>query len=211
MLIQARLARDGQNNLVSGFNFHVEVHLDIGIFVSGESSALMKSIEGNPPEPRPKYIRTSVKGIWEMPSVLNNVETWANVPLIIDKGSEWYTRTGTERSKGTKLISLSGNIVNTGVKHRCDHSACGGDLFPPPGDVRRKGIVMTKQFVGSVDQMNFHMSNNDTTNRDFDRSVSESPEARFSAKYTSWSKCYAGFCLSTRMDWPAFDLQELVA
>ncbi len=105
----------GENILGSGFNFHIEVHLDIGIFVSGESSALMKSIEGNPPEPRPKYIHTSVSGIWGKPSVLNNVETWANVPLIIDKGSEWYTGTGTERSKGTKLVSLSGNIVNTGV------------------------------------------------------------------------------------------------
>jgi NADP-reducing hydrogenase subunit HndC len=105
----------GENILGSGFNFKVEVHLDIGIFVSGESSALMKSIEGNPPEPRPKYIHTSVKGIWEKPSVLNNVETWANVPLIINKGSEWYASTGTERSKGTKLVSLSGNIVNTGV------------------------------------------------------------------------------------------------
>lgn len=105
----------GENILDSGFNFNVEVHLDIGIFVSGESSALMKSIEGNPPEPRPKYIHTSVKGIWEKPSVLNNVETWANVPLIINKGSEWYARIGTERSKGTKLVSLSGDIVNTGV------------------------------------------------------------------------------------------------
>jgi NADP-reducing hydrogenase subunit HndC len=105
----------GENILGSGFDFYVEVHLDIGIFVSGESSALMKSIEGNPPEPRPKYIHTSVKGIWEKPSVLNNVETWANVPLIINKGSQWYARIGTERSKGTKLVSLSGNIVNTGV------------------------------------------------------------------------------------------------
>ena len=105
----------GENILGSGFNFHVDVHLDIGIFVSGESSALMKSIEGNAPEPRPKYIHTSVKGIWGKPSVLNNVETWANVPLIINKGSELYTDTGTKRSKGTKLVSLSGNIVNTGV------------------------------------------------------------------------------------------------
>ncbi|NQT55238.1 MAG: NAD(P)H-dependent oxidoreductase subunit E [Desulfobacteraceae bacterium] len=105
----------GENILGSGFNFNVEVHLDIGIFVSGESSALMRSIEGNNPEPRPKYIRTSVRGIWDKPSNLNNVETWANVPQIINKGSEWYTGTGTERSKGTKLLSLSGNIVNTGV------------------------------------------------------------------------------------------------
>ncbi len=105
----------GENILGSGFNFNVEVHLDIGIFVSGESSALMKSLEGNKPEPRSKYIRTSVSGIWGKPSDLNNVETWANVPLIINKGSEWYTSTGTEKSKGTTLISLSGNVVNTGV------------------------------------------------------------------------------------------------
>ncbi|MFC2166977.1 NADH-ubiquinone oxidoreductase-F iron-sulfur binding region domain-containing protein [Acidobacteriota bacterium] len=105
----------GENILGSGFNFHVEVHLDIGIFVSGESSALMRSIEGNIPEPRPKYIRTSVSGIWGKPSDLNNVETWANVPLIINKGSKWYTSIGTEKSKGSKLISLSGNIVNSGV------------------------------------------------------------------------------------------------
>jgi NADH-quinone oxidoreductase subunit F len=105
----------GDNILGSGFDFHVEVHLDIGIFVSGESSALMRSIEGNIPEPRPKYIRTSVSGIWGKPSALNNVETWANVPLIIEKGADWYNRTGTEGSKGTKLVSLSGNVVNTGV------------------------------------------------------------------------------------------------
>lgn len=105
----------GENILGSGFNFRVEVHLDIGIFVSGESSALMRSIEGKTPEPRPKYIRTSVRGIWERPTNLNNVETWANVPQIINKGSEWYRGIGTEQSKGTKLLSLSGNIVNTGV------------------------------------------------------------------------------------------------
>ena len=105
----------GKNILGSGFDFNVEVHLDVGIFVSGESSALMKSIEGQPPEPRPKYIRTSVSGIWDRPSNLNNVETWANVPLIIANGADWYTGIGSEKSKGTKCISLSGNIVNTGV------------------------------------------------------------------------------------------------
>lgn len=105
----------GKNILGSGFDFDVEVHFDVGIFVSGESSALMRSIEGKNPEPRPKYIRTSVSGIWDKPSNLNNVETWANVPQIINKGAEWYTGIGTERSKGTKLLSLSGNICNTGV------------------------------------------------------------------------------------------------
>ncbi len=105
----------GKNILGSGFDFDVEVHFDVGIFVSGESSALMRSIEGKNPEPRPKYIRTSVSGIWDKPSNLNNVETWANVPQIISKGAAWYTGIGTERSKGTKLLSLSGNICHTGV------------------------------------------------------------------------------------------------
>jgi NADH-quinone oxidoreductase subunit F len=105
----------GDDILGSGFNFKVELHFDVGIFVSGESSALMRSIEGNPPEPRPKYIRTSVSGIWDKPSNLNNVETWANVPQIISRGAEWYAGIGTERSKGTKLISISGNVVNSGV------------------------------------------------------------------------------------------------
>ena len=105
----------GGNILGSGFDFRVEVHFDVGIFVSGESSALMRSIEGNPPEPRPKYIRTSVAGIWDKPSNLNNVETWANVPQIIGRGADWYAGIGTERSKGTKLVSLSGNVVNSGV------------------------------------------------------------------------------------------------
>jgi NADP-reducing hydrogenase subunit HndC len=105
----------GQDILGSGFDFSVEVHFDVGIFVSGESSALMRSIEGNPPEPRPKYIRTSVSGIWDRPSNLNNVETWANVPQIIERGAEWYASIGTQRSKGTKLVSLSGHVVNSGV------------------------------------------------------------------------------------------------
>jgi len=105
----------GENILGSGFDFKVEAHLDVGIFVSGESSALMRSIEGKIPEPRAKYIRTSVRGIRDKPSNLNNVETWANVPQIISRGSEWYCGIGTKRSKGTKLVSLSGNVVNTGV------------------------------------------------------------------------------------------------
>ncbi|SHI64393.1 NADH:ubiquinone oxidoreductase, NADH-binding subunit (chain F) [Desulfosporosinus lacus DSM 15449] len=105
----------GETILGSGFDFKVEVHFDVGIFVSGESSALMRSIEGKAPEPRPKYIRTSVSGIWDRPSNLNNVETWANVPLIIGRSSEWYNSIGTEGSKGTKLISLSGHVCNSAV------------------------------------------------------------------------------------------------
>ena len=105
----------GKNILGTGFDFEVELHFDVGIFVSGESSALMRSIEGNAPEPRPKYIRTSISGIWDKPSNLNNVETWANVPEIINRGADWYTSIGSEKSKGTKLVSLSGHVVNSGV------------------------------------------------------------------------------------------------
>jgi NADH-quinone oxidoreductase subunit F len=78
----------GENILGSGFSFRVRIHRGAGAFVSGESSALMSAIEGMVGEPRPKYIHTAVKGIWNKPSCLNNVETWANVPLIILKGAE---------------------------------------------------------------------------------------------------------------------------
>ena len=105
----------GPNILGSGFGFSVKVHQGAGAFVSGESSALMTALEGRVGEPRPKYIRSNVKGLWEKPSVLNNVETWANVPLIINKGADWFTQFGTEESKGTKIFSLVGKITNTGL------------------------------------------------------------------------------------------------
>jgi NADH:ubiquinone oxidoreductase subunit F (NADH-binding) len=75
----------------------------------------MTAIEGRAGEPRPKYIHTSVKGIWERPSNLNNVETWANVPLVIGRGADWYSSIGTEGSKGTKIFSLVGKVKNTGL------------------------------------------------------------------------------------------------
>ena len=105
----------GNNILGSGFDFTVKVHRGAGACVSGESSALMTAIEGKMGEPRPKYIHTSESGVWDKPSDLNNVETWANIPLIINKGSEWFTSIGTERSKGTKIFSLVGKVNNTGL------------------------------------------------------------------------------------------------
>ena len=105
----------GENILGSGFNFDVQIHRGAGAFVSGESSALMTAIEGRVGEPRPKYIRTAVSGIEEKPSNLNNVETWANVPLIINSGADWYKSIGTEGSKGTKIFSLVGKVSNTGL------------------------------------------------------------------------------------------------
>jgi NADH:ubiquinone oxidoreductase subunit F (NADH-binding)/(2Fe-2S) ferredoxin len=105
----------GKNILGSGFDFDVMVHRGAGAFVSGESSALMTAIEGRVGEPRPKYIRTAVSGIWGKPSNLNNVETWATVPLIIDKGADWFSGIGTKGSKGTKIFSLVGKVNNTGL------------------------------------------------------------------------------------------------
>ena len=105
----------GENILGSGFDFKVIVHQGAGAFVCGESTALMTALEGRVGEPRPKYVRSNIKGLWERPSVLNNVETWANVPLIINKGADWFTQIGTESSKGTKIFSLVGKITNTGL------------------------------------------------------------------------------------------------
>lgn len=105
----------GENILGSGFDFTVKVHQGAGAFVCGESTALMTALEGRAGEPRPKYIRSNVKGLWDKPSVLNNVETWANVPLIINNGADWFNQFGTEKSKGTKIFSLVGKITNTGL------------------------------------------------------------------------------------------------
>jgi len=105
----------GKNILGSGFDFDVTIHRGAGAFISGESSALMTAIEGMVGEPRPKYIRTAVSGVWERPSNLNNVETWANVPLIINRGADWFTSIGTDGSKGTKIFSLVGKVKNTGL------------------------------------------------------------------------------------------------
>ena len=105
----------GKNILGTAFSFDVKIHRGAGAFVSGESSALMSAIEGHVGEPRPKYIHTSEKGIWGKPSCLNNVETWANVPHIINKGADWFCSMGTEGSKGTKIFSLVGKVTNTGL------------------------------------------------------------------------------------------------
>lgn len=105
----------GENILGSGFYFKVKIHKGAGAFVSGESSALMTAIEGKVGEPRPKYVHTSEKGVWDKPSTLNNVETWANIPLIINKGAEWFASIGTAGSKGTKIFALAGKVNNTGL------------------------------------------------------------------------------------------------
>ena len=105
----------GENILGSGFSFRIEICQGGGAFVCGESTALMTSIEGKAGVPRVKYIRSTEKGLWESPTVLNNVETWANVPLIIINGAEHFKSIGTENSPGTKVFALVGKVKNTGL------------------------------------------------------------------------------------------------
>jgi len=105
----------GQNILGSGFDFDVKISRGGGAFICGESTALMASLEGKVGEPRPKHIHTALQGLYGKPTNLNNVETWANVPLIINRGADWYRQIGTEGSKGTKIFSLVGKINNTGL------------------------------------------------------------------------------------------------
>jgi len=105
----------GKDILGSGFDFDVKISRGGGAFVCGESTALMASLEGRPGRPRAKYIHTVERGFRQKPSNLNNVETWANVPVIINKGADWYSSIGTEGSKGTKIFSLVGKVVNTGL------------------------------------------------------------------------------------------------
>ena len=105
----------GENILGTGFSFDIQINKGAGAFVCGESSALFASIEGRAGEPRAKYVHAVDRGLYDKPTVLNNVETWANVPLIINKGADWFASIGTEGSKGTKIFSLVGKINNTGL------------------------------------------------------------------------------------------------
>jgi NADH:ubiquinone oxidoreductase subunit F (NADH-binding)/(2Fe-2S) ferredoxin/Pyruvate/2-oxoacid:ferredoxin oxidoreductase delta subunit len=105
----------GKDILGTGFDFDIMVSRGGGAFVCGESTALMASIEGQAGEPRAKHIHTVESGLWDQPTDLNNVETWANVPLIVNKGVDWYANIGTETSKGTKIFSLVGKVNNTGL------------------------------------------------------------------------------------------------
>ena len=105
----------GKNIFDTGFNFDLEIKLGAGAFVCGEETALMTSIEGNRGEPRPRPPFPAVKGLFGKPTILNNVETYANIPQIILKGADWFASMGTEKSKGTKVFALGGKIKNTGL------------------------------------------------------------------------------------------------
>lgn len=117
--IAIKQARDygllGKNIFSSGFNFDIEIRLGAGAFVCGEETALMNSIEGKRGMPNPKPPFPAICGLWGKPTVINNVETFGNVPQIMLKGSDWFSSIGTEKSKGTKVFALGGKITNTGL------------------------------------------------------------------------------------------------
>ncbi len=117
--IALRQAREcgllGQDILGSGFDFDIKLHLGAGAFVCGEETALMASIEGRPGEPRPRPPYPAQSGLWNRPTNINNVKSWASIPLIITHGADWFASVGTEKSKGTVVFSMVGKINNTGL------------------------------------------------------------------------------------------------
>ena len=105
----------GDNILGSDFNFDIEIRLGAGAFVCGEETALLESIEGERGMPNPRPPFPAVKGVWGEPTIINNVETWASVPVIINKGGEWFSSIGTEDTRGTKVFALTGKVQNSGL------------------------------------------------------------------------------------------------
>ena len=105
----------GKNILGSGFDFDIEIRLGAGAFVCGEETALIASLEGERGMPRPRPPFPAIAGIWQKPTVINNVETWANIPVIINRGGAWFSKIGTEGSTGTKVFALTGKINNSGL------------------------------------------------------------------------------------------------
>ncbi|HEQ72085.1 MAG TPA: NADH-quinone oxidoreductase subunit NuoF [Spirochaetia bacterium] len=105
----------GEHIMGSAFSFDIEIRLGAGAFVCGEETALIQSIEGKRGMPRPRPPYPSVEGLFGKPTLINNVETWANIPVIVLDGAEWFSSIGTEKSKGTKVFAVAGNVVNTGL------------------------------------------------------------------------------------------------
>ncbi len=105
----------GKNILGSGFDFDIEIRLGAGAFVCGEETALLRSIEGKRGMPTPKPPFPAQSGLWGKPTIINNVETWANIPVILNKGAAWFAKIGTEDSKGTKVFALTGKVKNSGL------------------------------------------------------------------------------------------------
>ncbi|MFC2058552.1 NADH-ubiquinone oxidoreductase-F iron-sulfur binding region domain-containing protein [Chloroflexota bacterium] len=138
----------GENILGSSFSFDVDIARGGGAFVCGESTALMASIEGKVGEPRAKDVHTVVDGLYHKPTILNNVETWANVPAIILNGSSWFASKGTQGSKGTKIIALTGRIKNTGLVEVAMGTTIRGLVFDIGGGAVNGNMIKAVQTGG---------------------------------------------------------------
>lgn len=129
----------GKNILGTGFDFDLAIYQGAGAFVCGEATALMRSIEGKRGMPRPKLWRSAVKGLWDKPTILNNVETFANIPQIIINGAEWYKSLGTEKSTGTKVFALTGAISNIGLVEVPMDTTLRTIIYDIGGGIKKKG------------------------------------------------------------------------
>ena len=138
----------GNNILNTGFSFDLEIRMGSGAFVCGEETALMTSIEGNRGEPRPRPPFPAQKGLWGKPTVLNNVESYANVPVILDKGAGWYASYGTEKSKGTKVFALAGAVNNTGLVEVPVGTPLGELIYDIGGGIRNNKPYKAAQIGG---------------------------------------------------------------
>ncbi|HPX17735.1 MAG TPA: NADH-quinone oxidoreductase subunit NuoF [Deltaproteobacteria bacterium] len=140
LLLAIEQAKDygllGNDILGSGYSLDIEVYQGAGAFVCGEETALMGSIEGKRGMPRPRPPFPAVKGLWDKPSVLNNVETYANIPQIVLKGGSWYASIGTERSKGTKVFALTGAVNNVGLVEVPMGTPIGDIIFDIGGGIK---------------------------------------------------------------------------
>ena len=138
----------GENILGSGYSLDIEVYQGAGAFVCGEETALMASIEGRRGMPRPRPPFPATQGLWNKPSVLNNVETFANIPQIILKGGEWYASIGTERSKGTKVFALTGAVNNVGLVEVPMGTPIGDIIFDIGGGIPKGKNFKSAQLGG---------------------------------------------------------------
>ena len=138
----------GENILGTGFNFKLNISRGSGAFVCGEETALMNSIEGKRGEPRPRPPFPAVKGLWGKPSVLNNVETLANIPIILFNGHDWYRTTGTENSPGTKIFALTGNVRNVGLVEVPIGTSLGDLIYEIGGGMQEGKVYKSAQIGG---------------------------------------------------------------
>jgi NADH-quinone oxidoreductase subunit F len=138
----------GRNIMGTGFDFDLEIRMGSGAFVCGEETALMTSIEGNRGEPRPRPPFPAQKGLWGKPSLLNNVETYAAIPVILLKGAAWYASMGTEKSKGTKVFALAGAVQNTGLVEIPIGTPLGEIIYDIGGGIRDGKVFKAAQIGG---------------------------------------------------------------